>query len=554
MTIADSAAPAGRHLPPREACVLRYVLERHAARDPGRIFAVFADGRRYTYGALHDAVRRAAAGFQRLGVRQGEHVLCWLPNDIDALVAWFALNYIGAVYVPVNLAYKGKLLEHAVALSDARLIVLHADLAPRLDGIAPAQLRTAVVVGRAADAVGGLAVVPASVLAEDGHDVAPLERPIEPWDTQSIIFTSGTTGPSKAVLSSYMHLYSLCGPSSWAWLRDDDRFMINLPLFHIGGTSCTYAMLLRGASIAVVDAFDTESFLPIVKATGTTAVGLMGVMAPFLMKRPPSPADRDHGLRIVVMIPLSGDVPAFAERFGVEVYTVFNMTEISTPCISARNPTRHGTCGQARPGVQIRLVDAHDREVPVGEVGEMVLRTDLPWAMNHGYYKNPEATAQAWRNGWFHTGDAFRVDAEGNYFFVDRMKDTIRRRGENVSSVEVEAELCAHPAIREAAAVAVPSEMSEDEILAVVAPVAGHVVDPMAVIDFLRERTAHFMIPRYIRIVDALPRTPTAKVQKHLLKADGITSDTFDREAHGIKVHRERIGTRSSPPRVPLSS
>jgi crotonobetaine/carnitine-CoA ligase len=162
--------------------------------------------------------------------------------------------------------------------------------------------------------------------------------------------------------------------------------------------------------------------------------------------------------------------------------------------------------------------------------------------MNHGYHKNPEATARAWRNGWFHTGDAFRVDADGNYFFVDRMKDAIRRRGENISSFEVETEVCAHPAVKEAAAVAVASEHAEDEVLIAVSLADGASLDPAELIHFLVPRMAHFMVPRYVRIVPELPKTPTQKVQKHLLRSDGITADTWDREKAGIRIRREKIG------------
>jgi crotonobetaine/carnitine-CoA ligase len=171
-----------------------------------------------------------------------------------------------------------------------------------------------------------------------------------------------------------------------------------------------------------------------------------------------------------------------------------------------------------------------------------MLRTDRPWAMNHGYFRNPEATARAWRNGWFHTGDAFRVDDGGNFFFVDRMKDAIRRRGENISSFEVETEVCAHPAVKEAAAVAVPSELAEDEVLVAVSLAEGASLDPRDLIEFLVPRMAHFMVPRYIRIVRELPKTPTQKVQKHLIRSEGVTPDTWDRDKAGIRVKRERIG------------
>lgn len=530
-----------RRIPAAELCVLRPLLDRRAAETPDKTFARFADGSEWTYRQLHEVVRRTAAGLQALGVRQGDHVLSWLPNGPDALRVWFGLNYLGAVYVPINLAYRGRLLEHVVANSDAKLIVAHGDLLGRLSGLQLASLAQAVVLGGAPVPIAGLTLHPAAALAPAAADLAPLTREIAPWDMQCIIYTSGTTGPSKGVMSSYLQLYSMSF-EPFHYLDQDDRFMINLPLFHVGGTAPVYAMLAKGGSIAVVDAFDTASFWAMVRESGTTAVVLLGVMAGFVVKQPPRPDDRAHPLKYAIMVPLSEDAPAFAARFGCTVYTVFNMTEVSTPLISGGNPTPLGTCGRPRPGVEARVVDEYDCEVPRGAVGELILRTDRPWAMNHGYYKNPEATARAWRNGWFHTGDAFRLDTDGNFFFVDRMKDAIRRRGENISSFEVETEVSAHPAVKEAAAVAVASEHGEDEVLVAVSLAEGKTLDPAELIQFLIPRMPHFMVPRYIRIVSELPKTPTQKVQKHLLRSEAITADTWDRERAGIRIRRERIG------------
>jgi crotonobetaine/carnitine-CoA ligase len=270
-------------------------------------------------------------------------------------------------------------------------------------------------------------------------------------------------------------------------------------------------------------------------------VFLLGVLATFLLKQTPSEDDRDHCVRKAFMVPLTDDAAAFKARFGPDIYTIFNMTEISTPIISEPNPVRRGTCGKPRPGVEVRLVDAQDCEVPTGQIGEMIVRADRPYAMNSGYNRMPEATARAWRNGWFHTGDAFRKDEAGYYYFVDRVKDAIRRRGENISSFEVEVEVCAHPDVREAAAVAVPSAMSEDEVMVIVAPVFGHVIDPEALCQFLSERMPYFMVPRYVRVMDALPKTPSAKVQKAELRSQGITADTWDRERAGMRLKRESL-------------
>jgi crotonobetaine/carnitine-CoA ligase len=301
-------------------------------------------------------------------------------------------------------------------------------------------------------------------------------------------------------------------------------------------------MLARGGSIVMPERFSTDRFWPLVRETEVTVVFLLGVMATFLLKAPPSPDDRLHRVTKCFIVPLSEGSQQFHDRFGVQVYTIFNMTEISSPIVSEPNPPARGTCGKVRAGVDVRLVDENDCEVPDGTVGEMIVRTDRPWAMNHGYHKNPEATARAWRNGWFHTGDAFRRDPDGNFFFVDRIKDAIRRRGENISSFEVEAEIVAHPDVREAAVVAVPSEFGEDEVMAVVAATPGRVLDPANLIEFLRNRLAYFMIPRYIRVMPELPKTPSSKVLKAEIRATGVTSDTWDREQAGIVIRRDKIG------------
>lgn len=531
-------------IPSPEICVLRPLLDRRANETPDKVFAKFADGIEWTYRQMHTRTTLAAAALQALGVRQGDHVLSWLPNGPDALRVWFGLNYLGAVYVPINTAYKGRLLEHVIENSDAKLIIAHGDLVPRLAEINLARLEKLVTLGTAPGSISGLHCFGPEALNGEGIELKPPDRTIAPWDTQTITYTSGTTGPSKGVLSSYLHLYTMAGESFY-FLDAEDRYMIVLPLFNVGGTLAVYAMLARGGSIAVIEAFDTKSIWRLVRDTQTTVLVLLGVMAHFISKLPVGPGDRDHPLKKVIMVPLQ-DAPKFAERFGVDIYTVFNMTEISSPVISERNPAINGSCGKKRSGVEVRIVDQNDLEVSVGSVGELIVRTDRPWAMNHGYYKNPEATARAWRNGWFHTGDAFRVDGDGNYFFVDRLKDVIRRRGANVSSFEVETEVCCHPAIKEAAAVAVPSEFGEDDVLVAVSVAEGCELSPVELTNFLVPRLPYFMVPRFVRILPHLPKTPTQKILKHILRSEGVTPDTWDREKAGIRLRRERFGGAAS--------
>ncbi|MBL6751239.1 MAG: AMP-binding protein, partial [Nevskia sp.] len=494
-------------MPPVDHCVLRPLLERQAAAQPDKVYAWFDTGEEWTYRQMRQQAVRTANALRALGVKRGDRVICWLPSGPDILRLWFGLNYLGAVYVPINLAYRGQLLEHVVNNSDAELIVAHASLVERLHDVKCPRLKRAIVFSGKPAAVPGLELLPAEAASSTDDSLPALDAPIAPWDVQSIIYTSGTTGPSKGVLSSYMQLYSMSMPPKY--YGADDRFVINLPYFHAGGTMPTYSMLIRGGSIAVVENFKTDKFWEEIKRSQATTLILLGSMATFIARQPERPDERNHNLRSALVVPFNDMALKVRERFGIEVHTHFNMTEISQPILSEANPTLVGVAGKARPGVEVRLVDENDCEVAVGMPGELIVRSDCPWALNSGYNNEPKATATAWRNGWFHTGDAFKRDAEGNYFFLDRMKDAIRRRGENISSFEVEAVVTGHPAVKEAAVVAYPSEVGEEEVVAVLTLREGATLDPAELIQYCVPRMAHFMVPRYVWVVDELPRTPT---------------------------------------------
>ena len=530
----------------REDIVVRELLDRRAAEHPERVFAIFEDGEVWTYADVRAKAVHVARGLAELGVKQGDHVVSWQPTGGDAIRTWLGVNYLGAVYVPFNTAYRGGLLEHVVWLSDAKVAVVHADLLDRLGEVKPHELQKVVTVGGPARPVPGLEVLESDALTPGavpapGEAAPELERTIELWDPQCLIFTSGTTGPSKGVLSPYRQL-AMSSAVLYYWLGADDRILLNLPMFHISGTSLTMRALYTGGSVAVVEAFRTEEFWPVVRRLGVTYCLMMGSMATVLSKLPPSEDEREAPLRSVLIAPLTSEAMDFARRVGADWYTVFNMSEIAVPLISERNPEKIGTCGRLREGAFVRIVDDHDQPLPTGKVGEMVVRDDEPWALNLCYYKNAEATAEAWRNGWFHTGDAVMCDDDGDFFYIDRVKDSIRRRGENISSYEVETEVGAHPDVQEAAAIAVPSEHGEDEVMVVVIPVVGRSVDPAQLVEFLVPRMAHFMVPRFVRVVDELPRTPTMKVQKAKLRDAGVTADTFDREAAGMRLKGHRFG------------
>lgn len=537
---------ARAEIPDRQACVLRYLLEAQAEKIPDRIFVRFHGGPTWTYAQTLARVQQRAATLRREGVRQGDRVLCWMGNGPELLASWFAINYLGAVYVPLNTALRGRPLAHVLDNAQAALMVAHRALAGRLHDVAPGALARVLLTG---DEQGDAPLQPPAGVSfaplSDAADAPPpallaLDAPIEPWDTQSIMYTSGTTGLSKGVVTSYVQIYTM-GPDAFDWITPDDRCMIAGPIFHCGSTLYVYAMLAYGGSIAMVPEFRTDQFWDAIRDTDSTVVLLLGVMANFLLKQPPSPRDREHTLRGVFIVPFGEDAPAFQARFGVDLYTVYNMTEIASPLSAGPGLIEAGRCGKPRPWFELRVGDAQDRAVPDGTVGELLIRSHRPWALFSGYYRNPEATAASMRNGWFHTGDAFRRDADGTFFFVDRLKDVIRRRGENISSFELEGEICAHPDVREAVAVAVPSVHSEDEVLAVVTAVDGARVDEAALIAWLAERVPHYMVPRYVRVVDDLPKTASGKLQKHVLRSEGLADGTWDREAAGIKLRRERL-------------
>ncbi len=512
-------------LPAREDCVLKDILDSRAERHPDRRVALFEDGSSWTYAECRARVRRAAAGLQALGVSKGDRVLAWLPTGMPLVLTWFATNYLGAIFVPLNTAYRGRVLEHVVNSARAAVMIAHPELIGRLGGLSTPQLKT--VVG--AEALDG--------------DAGKLDdsATIDHWDIQTIIYTSGTTGPSKGVLSPYLQLYTTA-VVNYGYMNDGESILVNLPMFHVGGTSPTYCALVRSGMFYLVDGFSTTKFWDQVR-TGNcvTTSGLIGVMAAFLAKSPPKPDDRDNSLRCITMMPINEQTIPLGERFGFDYTTGFNMTEVSTPLIAPTNSRVYGGCGHPRTGIECRLVDEHDQPVPHGTIGELIVRSDTPWSMNAGYDGMPEATAVAWRNGWFHTGDLFRQGEDGSYFFVDRLKDTIRRRGENISSFEVEAAVRGHPDVDEVVAVGVASEIEEQEVLIAVSAKPGHTIKARELLEFLVPRLAYFMVPRYIRVVDAIPKTETNKARKVVFRDAGVTADTWDREREGITLRREKL-------------
>lgn len=519
----------------RDSAVLRYLLDRYGHATPDAPFVQFWGGPLWSYADTLKQVRLRATTLAQAGVKRGEHVLCFMDNGPDLLVTWFAINYLGAVYVPINSAARGRILEHILEDADAPLLVAASCLCERLEGIGLGQVRKVMVVEGDAPMLPGVDIAPLVEAEAEDAGLLELDRPIEPWDTYGIMYTSGTTGSSKGAISTYTQLYTM-GPDAFDCVEADDRCLICGPIFHVGSTLFVYAMLARGLSIGMVREFKTGTFWQAVRDTGSTYCLLLGVMASFLLKAPAVQGERDHPLRRVFITPFGEDGPQFAARFGVEAWTIYNMTEISSPLHAGPGITAKGITGKPRPSYELRIVDANDNEVPDGTVGELLVRTHRPWALMQGYYKKPEATVTAMRNGWFHTGDGFRREADGTYFFVDRLKDVIRRRGENISSFELESEVLNLSEIRECCAVAVPSELSEDEVLIVVTPVEGMEIVPETVVERLAGSLPHYMVPRYLRVLTDLPKTASGKIQKNVLRDAGITEDTIDM---GVRRRRD---------------
>jgi carnitine-CoA ligase len=354
-------------------------------------------------------------------------------------------------------------------------------------------------------------------------------------DTAMLLFTSGTTGPSKAVIVPWAAAHGY-----WSWVPDDtlapgEALYAPMTMFHISGLGALQFAAWRGGRLVTRDRFSATSFWPDVRATGAAVAGIVGPMSSLLASAPERPDDADNPLRSMILGPMIPEMAAFERRFGVRVATCYGMTEVPPVIVTGWDHGPWETCGRVLDGypwAEARIVDEHDRPLPDGSVGELVVRTGVPWTLNGGYYNQPDATVEAWRNGWFHTGDAFRRDEAGWYYFVDRMKDTIRRRGENISSFEVESFALDFPGVAGCAAFGVPDELGGDEVMIAVEVQPGATVDPAALGAFLAERMPKYMTPRYVEVIDEIPRNTTSlRVQKFVLRDRGVTPATWDRLA-----------------------
>ncbi len=543
MTAAESTAARLGLMDP--AFCLPTLIAANAARDPDAVWAQQVAGGSLSYGRAHSDGLRWAASIEHLGVRRGDNVIAMMPPTVDLCLLWVALADIGAVLTPMNTDFDGAVFAHIVTTSQARVFVT-------LERYLP-------VLARSRDAVAGLAAV--VVLDSDepqwpealasleslarlgraqfealGAGNSPTLAQLRPWDVSCMPFTSGTTGPSKGVLITWTQLYyNALRVHPLPEISREDVFYSPLPLYHLGGLSAVFAMAVPGGRVVLRERFSGSEFWSDVRRFGCTATCLIGGMPAFVYRQPERPDDADNPLRAAVISPVMPEFEDFKRRFGIErLSTGFSQTELAAP-IWADEVDDHESCGVLKPGppyYEVRLVDDDDREVPVGTTGELVVRSGEPWAFASGYFAAPEATAESLRNAWFHTGDMLRVDAEGRYYFIDRKKDALRRRGEFISSYEVECQLLEHPAVKEAGVIGVPSEWGEQDIKAVVVLVEGAALTAPELVEFLTPRLARFMVPRYIEFVAALPRTDTQKLMKHELRRAGVTPGTWDREKH----------------------
>lgn len=540
---------ADRVLPEREGgtldvSLIKTLIER-AESAPHNVFVIDIDDHTLSYRETVGQIAVWAGAYRRFGVADGEHVVTMQLNTIDSMLGWLGLAALRAVEAPINIDYRGSLLTHALNLTRARVMLVLEQYAERLIPIAGdlEYLQQVIVLDVDKPPQLPFEVTTGAEFLHEVEPIADLGRPA-PWDIMSILFTSGTTGPSKAVRLPWAQIHAMAtGTFLLEDLGPEDVIYNPGPTYHVGAKVFPYMAALVGGRHVMRPFISTSVLSDEYLKYGVTTGG--PVMA--WLAQPARNDDRDRPLRNILTPYKLPRAEEFAERFGCRRIGCFNMTEVSCPirfsgwdaCVY--DDEGRMSCGVIREGFEARVVDEYDQPVESGEVGELILRSHVAWTMTAGYLNNPEATAEAWRNGWFHTGDGFICDADGNYYFIDRLKDCIRRRGENISSFEVEAYVIEHPGISETAAVAVKAseEPGADEEIKLIAVLAeGETLDAAELIRWLIPRMPRFMIPRYVEFVDELPRTPTLKVRKKLLRNGALNRRTWDREVAGIELPR----------------
>jgi crotonobetaine/carnitine-CoA ligase len=524
---------------PREwtlPALLRERVQTHG--DQTLVTTALGDGR-LTYGEADALSARLAAGLAALGIKRGDRAVMMMGNRIEFVLTWFALNRLGACHAPINLEYRGEFLEHLVNTSEATVMVCEArnveaivasqDTMPRLEHL--------IVVGETPDTGRLTPHAFADVLVDD----APPRVEVTPADLYAVMFTSGSTGRSKGALLPQGHARLL--NASNAGLLDlgpGAVYSTDLPLFHINAHMTVYGSMLAGATARLEERFSASRWLQRIRASGATHTSMLGVMVDFVLRTDAAADDADNALRSAWMVPCSPSLSdRFRDRFGVErISTSYGTSECGM--VARRVVERSEEDVSSGPVLtdhyEVEIVDGDDLPVATGQTGEIVVRPRHRWTTTLGYFGMPERTVESFVNLWFHTGDVGRFDEQGRLTFVDRVADRLRRRGENVASADVEAVVADYPGVAEVAVVSVPADDAggEDEIKACI---VGAAFDAEALWAWCDERLPGFAVPRYLQRLDALPKTPTAKVIKHELRA--LTAgELFDRGARG----RTRVG------------
>lgn len=527
------------------------VLARQARMRPASIFLTeLSTGRSFDFRSMDAWSDSLAQGLRGIGVTHGAHVGVVMENSAEHIALFFAIGKIGAVSVPVNTAARGELLRYYLAHAECTSAIVDASLLPRLMEVLPElpRLQQMVVVGSVAadgsDAGPRQVAMHSLESITNGTVAESTEAVVGCSDLLMLAYTSGTTGPSKASMLSHAAALTYgTGAAEAQRYRASDVFYVCLPLFHNNALLASVASaLVAGASVALSPRFSVSRFWSEIRNSGATVTNLLGAMTSFLWSRPPSPEDQGHKLRLVSMAPVPGFARAFEERFGLSVMSNYGLSDFGMATSFTDRDAREklGSIGRARRGMQVRIADDDDFDLPDGQPGEILLRSDEPWRAATGYYRMPDATLAAHRNQWFHTGDRGYRDAEGYFWFVDRKKDCIRRRGENISAYEVEQILMRHPDVAGVAVVPVSTETNDEEVAAVVVSHPGTTADPVALVEHCRQNMSYFMVPRYVQFRPSLPTTANQKVEKFRLRQE-LQNDirlAWDREAAGITVTR----------------
>ena len=533
------------------------LVRRAAASHGDSEFLAFEDGRTLSFAELDSHTDRLATALADLGLRPGDRLLGLLTNSLEFMLLMIATHKRRAIFVPINTDLRGAFLEHQVNNSEPRIVAVDHGLLERFDDIEPGSLdpseteiQATILVddGDYGAGAGGVLMGSAEVSIEELLETEVRPEAVlaaEPSDVCTIMYTSGTTGPAKGVLMPQAHCYLFgLGTARSLQITPEDRFYCCMPMFHANGLFMqVFASLHAGASVYVEKRFSAGKWLDTVRRHQITLTNALGVMPEFIWRSPPTDGDRDHQLRAVIALPVAAEwAAAFEERFGVRIMQGYGMTEVNmVSYTSFDDPVMSGCAGRPLADFfDVIVADPEtDRPIAPDETGEILVRPKVPFCFNVGYHRMPERTVAAWRNLWFHTGDAGRLDESGRLHFVDRLNDRIRRRGENISSYEVETVINGYAGVIECAVVGLRVEGAggEDEVLAVVA-VSGPAPDPVHFLDWCVPRMPRHSVPRYLQFVRELDKTASGKIRKQAIRDAGVTADLWDRESVGYTVAR----------------